>query len=158
MKTTKLIMITALVSFALMSFASTELGMSKNVISLKTAMASPQLINAIYTQVSPLDVLNSERAGFYTVQIVLKKTVYLISGSYKDWDYFFRDIDGMSPLCADKKLPASLVDRNPLLSKKGPFSTSVKRPSSFSEKDPFGSKAKKPIASEKANKGLLDNQ
>jgi hypothetical protein len=158
MKTTKLMMITALLSFALMSFANAELGMSKNVISLKAAMSNPQLTKAIHSQVSPLDILNSERAGYYTAQIVLKKTVYLITGTYKDWSYFFRDIDGMSPLCTDKKLPATLVDGDPLFSKKNPFSTSVKRPSSSSEKDPFGDKRKKPMTSETWNKALLDDE
>ena len=89
MKTTKLVMITALVSFALMSFANTELGMSKNVITLKAAMGNPALVSAIYSQVNPADILNTEKFGTFTAQVVLKKTVYLISGTYAEWKRFF---------------------------------------------------------------------
>jgi len=158
MKTTKSVLIAALLSFALMSFANTELGLSKNVISLKAAMANQQLAQAIYSQVKILDILNSERAGFYTAEIVLKKTVYLITGTYDEWNYFFRDIDSMSPLCTDIKKSGLPIDKGSLFSKKNPFGTSVKRPSPHSEKDPFGDKRKKPLPVEKGNKVLMDDE
>jgi hypothetical protein len=168
MKATKLVMITALVSFALMSFANAELGMSKNVISLKTAMQSPQLVAAIYSQVNPADIFNSERAGTYTAQVVLKKTVYLINGTFNEWNLFFRDIDGRNAISNNLKKPASLNDvapvpiiKNPFSTsgtRVNPFSTSKKHPSPYSEKDPFGEKGKKPLPSKKDVKGMMDWQ
>ena len=168
MKATKLVMITALVSFALMSFATVELGMSKNVISLRTAMQSPQLVQAIYSQVNPADIFNIEKVGSYTVQVLLKKTVYLINGTLSEWKLFFRDIDGMDAIGKNLNKPATLNDvappppiKNPFSTsgtRVNPFSTSKKYPSSYSEKDPFGEKGKKPIQSKKAVKVLMDKQ
>ena len=136
MKTTKLVMITALVSFALMSFANAELGMSKNVISLKAAVHNPQLVNAIYNQVNPTDILNIERFGTYTVSVVLKKTVYLINGTFKEWKMFFRDVDVKSPLCNAQKNPDSFIESNP-------FGISGHGVSPSIESDPGGIKLKK---------------
>jgi|GEM_PF-1698726 len=136
MKTTKLVMITALISFALMSFANAELGMSKNVISLKAAMSNPSLVSAIYSQVDPLTILNIEKAGTFTVQVVLKKSVYLISGTYKEWSLFFRDVDNLNLLCKDNTKPVSSVDKNP-------FGNAGYRISPFSKSNPFGKKGKK---------------
>ena len=129
-------MIAALVSFALMSFANAEFGMSSNVISLKAAQHNPSLVNAIYSQVNPLEVLSPERSGTYTVQVVLKKTVYLINGTIKEWAMFFRDIDGMSPLCGENGKPYTMVNKNP-------FSNAGSKISPFSEANPFGKKGKK---------------
>ncbi len=98
MKTTKLVMIVVLVSFALMAFAGTELGMSKNVISLRTASTNSYFVSAIHNQVNPADIFNSERTGMYTAQIVLKKTVYLVTGSLGEWKLFFRE-------CTDPRKP-----------------------------------------------------
>ncbi len=158
MKATKLVMITALVSFALMSFASAEPGMSKNVISLKAALQSPQLVQAIYSQVNPADIFNYERAGNYTVHVVLKKSVYLISGSFNEWNLFFRDVDGLSILPKPVKKQASLNDEDPLRVGTNPFGTAKTRINPYSEKDPFGEKGKKPIPSKKVIKVLLDKR
>jgi hypothetical protein len=166
MKATKLVMITALVSFALMSFANTEFGMSKNVISLKTALQSPKLVGAIYSQVFPADIFNSDRAGSYTAQVMLQKTVYLITGTISEWNYFFRDIDGIHSLCRNQKKPVILDEEDPLRvvtnpfgtggALENPFSTSGVRNTGYDDKDPFGKKRKKPIQGKKAIKVLLD--
>jgi hypothetical protein len=146
MKTTKLVMIAALVSIALMTFANTELGMSKNVISLRTARSSVQLVHAIYSQVSPAVIFNSERAGSYTAQVMLKKTVYLITGTIREWKLFFRDVEGKSPLCNKIKKPVSLNDAND-------FGVNKVKPNLFRQQNPFGHKGKKPI-SKKLIKGI----
>ncbi|MCD4744247.1 MAG: hypothetical protein K8R67_17430 [Desulfobacteraceae bacterium] len=120
MKTTKLVMITALVSFALMSFATTELAMSKNVISLKAAMQNTELVRAMYCQINAEDFLRSERSGLFTAQVVLKKTVYLINGTYAEWKYFFHiETDGKPNDEASKQLLPYF--------KENPFSLSNKK-------------------------------
>ncbi len=146
MRATKLVMIAALVSFALMSFANTNLGLSKNVISLKTARNSPQLVHAIHAQVSPAVIFNSERAGSYTAQVVLKKTVYLITGTIREWKLFFHDTDGRSPLCDETGKPVSFSEGND-------FGVNKVKINPLRQKNPFGHKGKKPI-SKKLVKGI----
>jgi hypothetical protein len=151
MKTTKLVMIAALVSFALMAFANTEFGMSKNVISLRTASMNAHFVSAIHAQVSPGDIFYSERVGTYTAQVVLKKTVYLVTGTIGEWKLFFRDVDGMSPLCKENTKPDSSVDANDFGVNYKPFGNAGYRANPFSQENPFGKKGKKPLPTEKPN-------
>jgi hypothetical protein len=146
MKATKLVMITALVSFALMSFANAEFGMSKNVISLKAARNNVELVHAIYEQVSPAAIFNAERAGSYTAQVVLKKTVYLINGTLGEWKLFFRDVDAKSPLCNETRTPASYSEAND-------FGVCKVKINPLRQKNPFGHAGKKPV-SQKLVKGI----
>ena len=120
MKTTKLAMITALVSFALLSFATTELSLSKNVISLKEAMQNTELVRAMYGQINAADLLRSESSGLYTAQVVVKKTVYLINGTYAEWKRFFH-------LETDIKPNDEPGERLLPYFKENPFSTSGKK-------------------------------
>ena len=145
MKATKLVMITALVSFALMSIANAELGLSKNVISLTTARNNVQLVHAIHDQVNPAVIFNAERAGSYTAQVVLKKTVYLITGTISEWKLFFRDLDGKSPLCDNTAKPASLSEGND-------FGFCPVKINPLRQKNPFGHAGKKPTSEKPVKK------
>jgi hypothetical protein len=151
MKTTKLVMIVAFVSFALTTFANTEFGMSKNVISLRTASTNSHFVHAIHSQVNPADIFNAERVGSYTAQVVLKKTVYLVTGTIGEWKLFFRDVDGMSPLCRDNTKPDSSVDENDFGVNYKPFGNAGYRVNPFSQANPFGKKGKEPLPNEKPN-------
>ena len=124
MKATKLVMITALVSFALMSFATTELALSKNTISLKAAICNAELVKAMHSQINSTVFMKCDCSGTYTAQVTLKKTVYLISGSYAEWRaFFYVNID---------------VNVNP-------YSNAGKKTNPFSQANPFGKKGKKII-------------
>jgi len=149
MKTTKLAMIVALVSFALMTFANTELGLSKNVIALRTARANAHLVSAIHNQVNPADIFNTERAGNYTAEVMLKKTVYLITGSIAEWKLFFRDTDGRSPLLNEVKKPVTFNDANN-------FGVCKVKINPLRQKNPFSNKGKKPVSSKKIDGKLSD--
>lgn len=144
MKATKLVMIVALVSFALMSFANTDFGMSKNVISLRTARNSVELVHAIHDQVSPAVIFNAERAGSFTAQVVLKKTVYLITGTIKEWKMFFRDVDGKSPLCGNTEKHGSYSEGND-------FGVCKVKINPLRQKNPFGHAGKKPVSQKPIN-------
>ena len=149
MKTAKLAMITALVAFALMSFANANLGFSKNVISLKEASYKTELVRAIYSQVNPLEFLQSESSGLYTAQVVVKKVVYLITGTYKEWRFFFMGDSGISPLC-------NIKNTNPF-GEENPFDKAGDHYNPFGKSNPFGNKGKKikpsPLKTEKAVNG-----
>ena len=117
MKTTKLVLITAFVSFALMGFANAGPTTSKNVISLKAAMQNTELVRAMYCQINVADFLRSESSGLYTAQVVLGKASYLISGTYAEWKRFFLLETDIKPndVPGDRLLPYF---------KENPFSTS----------------------------------
>jgi len=135
MKTTKLVMIAALVSFALMSFAKTELGMSKNVISLKEAIHNAELVTAIHSQVNPADFLGRDQVGSYTVQLLVNKNIYLVTGTKSEWRNFFYAEADVKPFCK--------VDFKPvLLSEKNPFGNAGKLINPFGKK---GKKSKRPV-------------
>ena len=145
MKTTKLVMIVVLVSFALMSFANAELGMSKNVISLRTARTNAHLVSAIHSQVSPADIFNAERVGPYTAQVVLKKTVYMVTGTISEWKLFFRDTSVKSPLLNE-------VEKSGLFSEGNDFGVCKVKINPLRQKNPFSNKGKTPV-SQKLVKG-----
>ena len=136
MKTTKLVMITALVSFALMSFANAELTTSKNVISLKAAAQNAELVAAICSQVEPTYFFRCKCSGPHTEQVKVNKTEYLINGTFAEWRRFFNGIVKDKPGYEnDIKLG--------LFSEKNPFGTAGHKINPFSEANPFSNKGKK---------------
>ena len=101
MKTTKLILIAALMSFAAMSFATNEPAQNSSEYAEKSAIVKIKFIDAVqirglvmamYDQLSPR-MLQNEQNQPYVGKVVLNNTVYLISGSYRQWFFFFRDVN-----------------------------------------------------------------
>ncbi len=145
MKATKLVMITALVSFALMSFAKAETGLSKNVIHLKTAITNLDIRAAILNQVDGSLILRCKCAGQYTAEVKVNKTVYLVQGTFAEWRIFFRGTAIEKPIYLDSE-PGSFNESNP-------FGTDGTKINPFSEKNPFSKQGKKPTV--KKTKGPL---
>ena len=135
MKATKLVMIAVLVSFALMSFASTELGMSKNVISLKTAITNPEIAAAIQSQVDASFFYRCKCSGTHTVEVRVKKDLYLIQATFAEWRIYFRkavsknpfgttgsiDLDGINPSEYSESSPLNPFSTVNPFSNKGKF-------------------------------------
>ena len=92
MKTLKLTMIIAILSFAMISYAGVDpKPVSKKVvkISLARALATPGLVNAMSMQLT-LCSLEVEHNGIIYVGIIeYHKVVYKIYGKHKDWIRFF---------------------------------------------------------------------
>ena len=95
MKTTKVILVAALMAFAAISFAQND-AVTKNVkprpelsalISVKSAMHNPGLTMAMRDQLSPSFLLVEQ--PIYTVKVNYKKAVYYVYGPYIDWRHFF---------------------------------------------------------------------
>jgi hypothetical protein len=135
MKTTKLVMIAALVSFALMSFANTQLGKTSNVITLKEALSKTAIVSALHSQINPAEFLKNEQPGIYTAHVRVKATMYSVTASYKEWHNFFYGNPTESPLCIDNKAnPFSLSNL---------FGLSGKSINPFGKSNPFGHKGPK---------------
>ena len=91
MKTTKLILIAAFLSFAAMGYSQTESDRSPFTarISLENAIQNPALVAAMHQQLSP-DILKNEQAGrTFTARVILKRTIYVIYGTRDAWKKFF---------------------------------------------------------------------
>lgn len=110
MKTSKILALVLMVSFAAISMASNlpDKGSTKPPqvlvrISIDKAMYSPGLVQAMHEQLN-FEFLKKDQA-VYTVTVVYLRTIYLIYGTYDQWVFFFRpmgpDID--SRLSADVK-------------------------------------------------------
>ena len=142
MKTTKLVMIAALVSFALMSFASTELGMSKNVIHLKTAITNPEIAAAIQSQVDTSFFYRCKCSGTHTVAVRVKKDLYLVQATFAEWRIYFRnavDVKPVRPIGPGGINPSLFSESPPLnpFSKSNPFSNKGKKPATKKIKPPL---------------------
>lgn len=101
MKTTKVILVAAIMAFASIGFTQSDsnpyseekLSIEKPVpqlsalIGLKTAMQNQDLVRAMRNQLSP-HFLQVEKP-VYTVKVKFKNTVYNIYGSYAAWKHFF---------------------------------------------------------------------
>ena len=96
MKTTKVILIAALMAFGTLGFAQTKttspsLGQSPSisaVIPLQVAMHNPGLRFAMQSQLSPR-FLQVEQP-MYTVSVYFNHVRYNICGSYAEWKRFFQ--------------------------------------------------------------------
>jgi len=136
MKATKLVLITALVSFALMGFANAGPTTSKNVISLKAATQNAELVAAIYSQVEPTYFFRCKCSGPHTEQVKINKTEYLVNGTFAEWRRFFNGIVKDKPGYQNDIKPGLLIDINP-------FGTAGHKINPFSVANPFSNEGKK---------------
>lgn len=95
MKTTKVILVGAIMVFSTIGFAQKEVAPidakpSQDLhalISVKAAMQNFGLYRAMRAQLTP-GFLQVEQPS-YTVTVRYNHSVYYINGTYKDWCYFF---------------------------------------------------------------------
>jgi len=98
MKTTKLILVAALMAFAAIGFSQSELPTKSNqtksepqlslVIGFNNAMHNARLVQAMYAQLDPSFLLNDQRV--YIVPVRFSHTVLYVSGTYEQWKRFFQ--------------------------------------------------------------------
>jgi hypothetical protein len=83
-------MIVTLMAFVAMAYADVDPGKANLAvkISLKLAKKDRGLVSAIYQQVNPRTLLQSEQI-FYTAKVKYRNTVYAIYAKYYEWEDFF---------------------------------------------------------------------
>ena len=95
MKTVKLALITAVITFTTISILNadgfTKKPPQKKIISitLLKAMQNPDLIIAMYQQLDPSFLKNNQ--PLYTAEIKFQNYIFRISGTYIQWIMFFRN-------------------------------------------------------------------
>ncbi|MEZ5084144.1 MAG: hypothetical protein R2750_11960 [Bacteroidales bacterium] len=96
MKTTKVILVAALMAFATISFSQSKVILKTDkpapelsvTITVRAAMQIPGLERAMRIQLnSGFLLVNDQR--LYTAIVKYNHAVYYITGTYKDWRYFF---------------------------------------------------------------------
>jgi hypothetical protein len=90
MKATKIVMLFALMAFVAMAYADVDPGPAKLTvkISLKTAKQNRALVSAIFQQVNPRVLLQSDQP-IYAAKVRLGDVVYVIFAKYREWKQFF---------------------------------------------------------------------
>lgn len=91
MKTLKVALVLAMVSFAMMGFSKDldRQDQNKQIYELKSLLNKPLFVNAIYAQVNPTEFLTRDNGDRITVKIMVHKKVYEVVGSYSEWKSFF---------------------------------------------------------------------
>ncbi len=90
MKTTKLVLIIAMLAFVSMSYAdNADRPQLTERVTLRKAIADPGLCQAIYQQVDATALLAVDKVGMYTVTVKYRRVVYVIYGKYWEWKDFF---------------------------------------------------------------------
>jgi len=99
MKTTKIVMIVALMAFVAMSYAQVEQAPTLSIkISLNAAKQDRALVSAILQQVDPRILLQGDQV-LYTAKVKCRNVTFVIFGKYKEWVKFF----SMYPTIDDKE-------------------------------------------------------
>ena len=90
MKTVKFILVAAIVSFAMMSFAniSQDVNKPQTKIAIEKALMSRGLQHAMDFQITE-DLIAVERQGFYYAKVRYKDQVLIIYGTLRDWKKYF---------------------------------------------------------------------
>ena len=90
MKTVKFLLITAFVSFTMMSYSATKYDPMKAGVNIavETAMQNTDLFTAMIYQVNE-DMLNGEQRGFYVARVIYNGQAYFIHGDLKSWQAYF---------------------------------------------------------------------
>jgi len=98
MKTIRCFLMLALVSFAMMSFATNDVDRTnpKTKISIEKAAHNPGLTRAIYQQVD-ISILDGNRTTLISAPVKYKNTIYIVFGTYTQWSDFFNAEGGHKP-------------------------------------------------------------
>lgn len=100
MKATKIVMFFALMAFVAMAYADVDPGPAKLSvkISLKAAKQDRGLVHAIFQQVNPRLLLQSDQP-IYAAKVRYGDVIYVIYAKYREWKQFFH----MSPTTSLKE-------------------------------------------------------
>jgi len=90
MNASRIVLMMALVSFALVSFAGNveNRDLPKAKISIVQAARNPGLAMAIYQQIDQ-SILGGDRPALITAQIKYKNTIFTMFGTHNQWLRFF---------------------------------------------------------------------
>jgi len=89
MKTTKFVLIVALMAFGTMVFSQVAINPKVEKIALERAMQNKTICKAMYEQLDIKVVLAGEHAGFCYAKVKVRDKVYLVYGKYYEWLNFF---------------------------------------------------------------------
>lgn len=91
MKTLKIALILAMVSFAIMGYAHdvNPPQQDNQIIPLKVLLNKQYYVHALLTQVNPAYILNEDRGIKITVKIRVFNKVYEVVAPYSEWKEFF---------------------------------------------------------------------
>lgn len=91
MKTLKLVLIAAVLSFGMASMPAHSHNKALKVINLSLAQAvqEPGLVNAMYDQLT-MEFLKLEKPGYYTAIVKYNRNIYRIYAPRASWERFFR--------------------------------------------------------------------
>ena len=94
MKTLRVVLVAALVSFTMLGFAQTNdvdrPNFDSKYISIVNVKSMSAIDYAIRTQVDPLRFLvNNDGVGFYTISVKVKSHVYKVRGTFDQWKSYF---------------------------------------------------------------------
>lgn len=89
MKTLRSFLITALMGFALMSFAQSASLPACQEMPLKKAVLNSEIVQAMHSQLNAETVLQTEHPGLYRVSVVVHNRTIVICGTYAEWSKFF---------------------------------------------------------------------
>jgi hypothetical protein len=91
MKTTKFLLIAALLLISALSFtqADQESGQFSVKISLKAAIHNPNLVWAMYDQLNQDFLIGTQKLPVYTATVKYRQSLYVIYGTYQEWVNFF---------------------------------------------------------------------
>ncbi|MEN8224092.1 MAG: hypothetical protein ABFS05_01930 [Bacteroidota bacterium] len=90
MKNLKLVLVAAILSVAMISYAGQKPPQAKKVIkiTLTQALTNPGLVRAMYDQIDP-SFLKLEKPGLYSAIVTYNHNIYLVVGKRKAWLKFF---------------------------------------------------------------------
>jgi hypothetical protein len=101
MKTTNIVLILALLTFATAGIAKSDHLQFSVTISLSNALQNHGLVAAMHDQLNP-GFLHHYPNRVYTAKVNYKHTIYVIKGTYQEWkDFFF--IDNIDDLITSAK-------------------------------------------------------
>ena len=91
MKTLKVALILAMVTFTMMGYSHDVKppDQDKQIIPLKVLLNKQLYVHALLTQINPGDILNADRATKIIVKIRVLNREYEVFASYEEWKDFF---------------------------------------------------------------------
>ena len=90
MKTMKLVLVAAFVSFTMMSFATATVGKARpdSKIAIENALMDRVISDAMNYQISE-DLIAVERQGFYYAKVRVGNTIVTVYGDFEAWQQYF---------------------------------------------------------------------
>jgi hypothetical protein len=91
MKTLKIALVLAMVSFTMMGMARDldRPDQNKQIVELKVLLDKPLYVNAILSQVNPAQIMNRDAGDKIIVKIKVHSRIYEVVASYGEWKAFF---------------------------------------------------------------------